>query len=414
MSRKRKSESGLSSSCSGMNAGDFEASRPSTSKGISRAGTVAPAVLTAKHRASIDFALAKLLETVGDYELEVRLQFHLRSSASICIRACHRKLLLMLSSETLASVKNLSSMTSNKSFILVHDLLRMAAPRSTKPLGVEMQRPCNRLLLPALDAIAAAPATLISIAVAHCVGLSAPEWAMPASEVSLFAYQLGPSFFWAPRTARAAIFVWARDAFIVQLAANTEQFAALSDDCAGDVLEFIELGMPRSEALHIATYCSSPEAHSWVRAVAAKAVVVRIKNRCTTPTCFCIESFSHLYTTSSFLSFWYRFFSTQSQVTKELKYAAKKGDLEAVQDCLAKGANIDAQSEVRCYVTIIFQIIVYLLLLSIVHGSAGVYTIRILRSMSPSHIPYPSLYHNVRVYLSFLLFLLLVLTCLRV
>lgn len=101
MSIKRKVESGPSSSPTGeLNAGDIEESSSSISntaspsidhsRGISRASTVAPAALTAclaalvkgpaasqailtKHRASIDFALAKLLETVGDYELQVVL-----------------------------------------------------------------------------------------------------------------------------------------------------------------------------------------------------------------------------------------------------------------------------------------------------------------------------------------------------
>ena len=208
----------------------------------------------------------------------------------------------------------------------------------------------------------------------------------------------GPFLLLGPRTARAAIFVWAQGAFIVQLAAKTEPFAALSDDCAGDVLEFIELGMPSAEALHIATHCSSPEACAWVRAVTAKAVVVRIKTRSIFSSIFLLtESISRRYTTPSFLSSWYGFFSTQFQVTTELKYAAKKGDLAAVQDCLPKGANVDAQSEVRCYVTITFQIF------STSFTSYSIWKCgsRILPSLLPFRIKYPSIYQNISSLFSF-------------
>jgi hypothetical protein len=77
------------------------------------------------------------------------------------------------------------------------------------PLDLATDETCRTFLkhhCAALVAIAAAPVTLVSTAVAHCVGLYASVWAMPASNVSLFASQLGPSFFWAPPNARAAIF----------------------------------------------------------------------------------------------------------------------------------------------------------------------------------------------------------------
>jgi len=60
--------------------------------------------------------------------------------------------------------------------------------------------------------------------------------------------------------------------FIAQLAATVQLFEELSDDCAGDVLEFF--GMTRNESDLNAKHCSSPEAQGWVRAVIAAAVVV--------------------------------------------------------------------------------------------------------------------------------------------
>jgi hypothetical protein len=68
------------------------------------------------------------------------------------------------------------------------------------------------------------------------------------------------------------VVAWARSVFIVQYAPNVEPFGVLIDDCAGDVLEFFGVTHKKSEL--IATHCSSPEAHAWVRAVLAAAVVV--------------------------------------------------------------------------------------------------------------------------------------------
>lgn len=83
-------------------------------------------------------------------------------------------------------------------------------------------------------------------------------------------------FLWAPAPARAAIFLWARNTFVVQLAKTVEPFEKLPEDCAGDVLEFLDIAMTRKEALHIATHCSSPEACAWVRAVVAAAAASAI------------------------------------------------------------------------------------------------------------------------------------------
>jgi hypothetical protein len=62
----------------------------------------------------------------------------------------------------------------------------------------------------------------------------------------------------------------------VQLACDTPPFGDVSDDCAGDILEYLETAMTRAEALHIASHCSSPEAYTWVRSVVAEATAVII------------------------------------------------------------------------------------------------------------------------------------------
>lgn len=124
-----------------------------------------------------------------------------------------------------------------------------------------------------LTAVKADSEVLVSAASAHCVSLSASRVTVPAAALTSRAF-----FFWAPSAARAAIFVWARDTWIVQHAGTTEPFSRLPDDCAGDVCEFLELNMTRQESLTASNYCSSPEARTWVHAVIVAAVVVRISN----------------------------------------------------------------------------------------------------------------------------------------
>ena len=121
------------------------------------------------------------------------------------------------------------------------------------------------------------PNLIISAALEHCVALSNEQKAsVPAKELPLRPYHFDPSFLWANPDARAAIFKWARSAFVVQQAAAISLFANLPDDCACDVLDFLQVPMPRSESLHVATCCASPEAQAWMRAVVVAAVLVRI------------------------------------------------------------------------------------------------------------------------------------------
>ena len=152
------------------------------------------------------------------------------------------------------------------------------------------------------------PATVISAIAAHCATLSHSGERMTATTtLSLRAHQLDPFFLWAPPAARPAVFAWARDAFLAQLMINTQSLRDLPEDCAGDVLDFFEMTMTRTEALHIAMHCSSQEAHTWVRAVLTAAATT----------------------------------SVAAEATILLVAAAAKGDFTTVQDCIAKGADVD-------------------------------------------------------------------------
>ena len=121
------------------------------------------------------------------------------------------------------------------------------------------------------------PATIVSAVAAYCAG----KTSITTSELlpSLIPSQLTPPFLWAPQSGRAKIYEWARNAFIVQLAATTQPFTDLPDDCAGDILEYISMSVLRQDALHVLTNCSSPEAHAWVRAVLASALAVSFRHR---------------------------------------------------------------------------------------------------------------------------------------
>jgi hypothetical protein len=99
----------------------------------------------------------------------------------------------------------------------------------------------------------------------------------------LFPSELTPPFLCAPLSSRTKIYTWARNAFIVLLAATIPPFTDLPDDCAGDILEYIPMSISRQDALHVVAHCSSLEARAWVRTVLASAVAV--STRCT---CFLI------------------------------------------------------------------------------------------------------------------------------
>jgi len=126
-----------------------------------------------------------------------------------------------------------------------------------------------------VSALAEDPTALASAAYVHCATLSSLKTeATPVTSLSLDPHHLEPPLLWAPRTARAPLIIWARNVFIVKIATATEPFTDLPDDCAGDVLEYLQMSMTRMEASRIATLSLSPEAHSWVRAVLVAEAVV--------------------------------------------------------------------------------------------------------------------------------------------
>jgi len=128
-----------------------------------------------------------------------------------------------------------------------------------------------------LEVIEEDPKALLSAVRAHWETLrtNAPEALTPMVALSLRPYHFDPSFLWAPRAARNAVFSWARNVYTAQQAAMDKLFAEIPDDCAGDVLEYLEMSMPRTESFEVAAHGSSPEARAWVRAIVASAVVVR-------------------------------------------------------------------------------------------------------------------------------------------
>jgi len=124
------------------------------------------------------------------------------------------------------------------------------------------------------ETLEARPKALISDAVAYAAATSAPNEAVSKTMLSLHEFFLKPSFSWAPTAAQNAVCTWARHAAIVHLAVTVQPFEELPDDCAGDVLEFLEIEMTRAEALHILTHCSSPKARAWVRTIYSSIIAV--------------------------------------------------------------------------------------------------------------------------------------------
>jgi len=125
------------------------------------------------------------------------------------------------------------------------------------PLDLAAKSPCRAILehhASVFATLTADPAALVSTAFVHCAALSTSEEPAPAMSLSLSAYQLEPSFRWPQPAARAKVVAWARDAFILQLASSTEPFAVLPDDCAGDVLEYLEMTITRTESLQYVSY----------------------------------------------------------------------------------------------------------------------------------------------------------------
>lgn len=90
---------------------------------------------------------------------------------------------------------------------------------------------------------------------------------------------------------------------MIQLASCTQPLVELPDDCAGDDLDFLHMGMARKDSLLIAAHCSSPDAHAFMYDVAFEAV--------------------------------------KHKATADLGLAAEEGDYETPEDCLDESACVD-------------------------------------------------------------------------
>ena len=165
------------------------------------------------------------------------------------------------------------------------------------PLNLATDDACRAILehhAAVLATIKKNPTALISAATAHCAALSASEESVLTAALPLHEYQLGPSFLWATPAARTTVFAWAGYAFIAQIAATTQPFAELSDDCAGDILEFFDMTMTRVEMLHVTMHCASPRACAWVHEILTAAITVRFNTLPSMKSAFDLESLMSL------------------------------------------------------------------------------------------------------------------------
>ena len=148
-----------------------------------------------------------------------------------------------------------------------------------QPVDLVTDGTCRELLEQHASIIAEVDREASALVVAahvHWANLSSSTVLLATPALSLRAYYLDPSFLWAPLDARNAVFAWARGVSIAQLAATTQLFADLPDDCGGDVLEYLEVMMPRKVMLNLAAHSSSPKASAWVHLIVSAAAVVSI------------------------------------------------------------------------------------------------------------------------------------------
>jgi len=110
---------------------------------------------------------------------------------------------------------------------------------------------------------------LLTAAFIHYGTFSELKDCMPPERLSLRPCHFDPSFVWAPPAARAAVFGY------TQSATTIEPFADLPDDCAGDVLDFFDMILPRWIMLFLVTHYSSPGANAWIFEVLTAAIAVR-------------------------------------------------------------------------------------------------------------------------------------------
>lgn len=235
-----------------------------------------------KHHSFVDPNHARILELLGSREIEFRSPLHeaVRRRDAVTVK-------ILITAGACTESEDMHGET---------------------PLQIANDDECHSVLkhhAAVLALLYANPPTfLITTLVAQCAALSNALEAVPATAISLSAFDYDASFLWAPSLVRDAVLKWARDAFIVQLAAITQPFADLPDDCAGDILEFFQIAMTRRESEYVATHCSSPKARIWVRSIVVASIAMRVNAR--------------------------------------LISAVEEGDVRTVQDCLAKGAFVDS------------------------------------------------------------------------
>jgi len=238
-----------------------------------------------KHRAYIDPSLVLVLDTVGGYKLEGRCT-PLHDSA----KQGNSKILKWL----IAAGGDVDSKDAY----------------GATPLDVATDDDCRRILeqhASILVDVANDPGTLISAAIAHCATLSKSDLPRPATALSLWDYHLDSFFHWVPSSASHILSMKARDVYTAQVAANTQPFSELPDDCAGDILSFLKTTSTRTELLKFATHCSSPEARAWMHAVVVAAVV--------------------------------------KGATAEFHSEFRAGSVTTVRKCFEKGADVDMRAE---------------------------------------------------------------------
>ena len=250
-------------------------------------GPAAARVALAKHRTLIAHELAQALDAVGSYATNEHGYLTLHEA-----------------------VLNKDAATVEAVIVAGRKLVDIADSDGAAPLDLATDDACREILEhhAAVCAYIIGDSTrLVAAALAYCATLSASKQRLPTTEVSLRKYHFDPCFLWAPPAARAAVIAWARSAFVVQLAANTEPFEVLPEDCAGDILEYFEMTVTRKAAQLVVTHCSSPAARAWSRSIIAAAVV--------------------------------------EKASADLVPAAREDDLVTVKDCLSKYAKIDIEMD---------------------------------------------------------------------
>lgn len=236
----------------------------------------------AKHRTSICTALAKALEIVGAYTLQVLSWRSFCSSLTLCIfdRLQMPACAWLQNGQTPLheSVAN-GDVITTQCLIAAGAYVHACSEDRASPIDLATDVSCRDVIkhhTTLLDALQADPSALVPATIAHCSAFSSVKELDQATALPLHEYHIEPSFSWAPRDARNVIFSWARDIYTVQIAAVTQPFVELPDDCAGDILEYFDLSMTRLELLNISANGSSSEAVRYINSILSEAITVSL------------------------------------------------------------------------------------------------------------------------------------------